>query len=93
MSYTYLERSYGQCCNDVVDPITLLVAIGAIAAVSWFLRQAVIDNNIKAGKKKKRSLDFDDINFVAGHLSEIIYNGNLSYYRVSGRKLSKLISL
>ena len=39
----------------MVDPISLLVTIGAITAISLFLRQAVIDNNIMARKRKKRS--------------------------------------
>ena len=66
------------CCEPKVSLITLITAIGTITAASVFLRQAVIDNNIKAGKKKKRSLDYDDINFVIGHFAEIIYNGNIS---------------
>ena len=49
---------YGsQCCDPVVDPITLVATIGAIAALSLFLRQAVIDFMITGGKKK-RSFDF-----------------------------------
>ena len=39
-----------QCCDAVVDPITLLTVIGAIAGLALFLRQAVIDNNINGGK-------------------------------------------
>ena len=39
-----------QCCDAVVDPITLLTVIGAIAGLALFLRQAVIDNNIMGGK-------------------------------------------
>ena len=42
------------CCDAKVDPISVLTAIGAIAAVSLFLRQAVIDNMIMARKKKRR---------------------------------------
>ena len=46
-----------QCCDAVVDPVSLLSAIGAIAAVSLFLRQGVIDNMIMMGRRKrKRSL-------------------------------------
>ena len=44
------------CCDAKVDPISLLTAIGAIAAVSLFLRQAVIDNMIAPPRKKKRSI-------------------------------------
>ena len=50
---------HGSCCEPKVDAITLLTVIGAIAGLSLFLRQAVIDNMIQAGrKKKKRSLEF-----------------------------------
>ena len=45
-----------QCCNPVVDPISLLTTIGAIAAVSAFLRQAVIDNMVAPPRRKRRSL-------------------------------------
>ncbi len=43
-----------QCCDAVVDPLSLLGTIGAITALSLFLRQAVIDNNITGGKKRKK---------------------------------------
>ena len=49
-----------QCCDGVVDPISLLTAIGAIVAVSLFLRQAVIDFDIKAARRRW-SLDFATI--------------------------------
>ena len=45
-----------QCCNPVVDPISLLTTIGAIGAVSAFLRQAVIDNMVAPPRRRKRSL-------------------------------------
>ena len=58
--------SYGygpqlQCCDEVVDPISLLATIGAIAALALFLRQAVIDFMVMmAGRRRKRSgLDLD----------------------------------
>ena len=35
-----------QCCDSVVDPFSLLAALGVIAGLSLFLRQAVINNNI-----------------------------------------------
>ena len=66
-----------QCCEPVVDPISLLTTIGGIAALSLFLRQAVIDFMIKGGKRKKRSnqdswLTFDNIDdnvefFISGN--------------------------
>ena len=43
-----------QCCDAVVDPLTLLSTIGAIAAASFVLRQGVIDYEIM-GKRKRRS--------------------------------------
>ena len=48
-----------QCCESKVDPISLLITIAAIAVVSAFLRQAVIDNNIVGVGRKKRNLDLD----------------------------------
>ena len=42
-----------QCCDPVVDMVSLLSAIGAIAAVSLFLRQGVIDNMIMMARKKR----------------------------------------
>ena len=57
--YAYGSGYAGSCCEPKVDAITLLTVIGAIAGLSLFLRQAVIDNMIAAGKKKKkRSLEF-----------------------------------
>ena len=46
-----------QCCEPVVDPISLLTTIGGIAALSLFLRQAVIDAMVMmgAGRRIKRS--------------------------------------
>ena len=49
----YPESS--SCCDPTVDIMSVLVAIGTIAAVAVFLRQAVIDNNVMgAGRRKKR---------------------------------------
>ena len=41
------------CCEPKVDIITLLATIGAIGAVSAFLRQAVIDYKIKGARSFK----------------------------------------
>ena len=46
-----------QCCDAVVDPISLLTTIGAIAGASVFLRQAVIDNNVMGMTRRKRSFE------------------------------------
>ena len=43
-----------QCCDPVVDPISLLATIGAIAGLSLFLRQAVIDFMVM--RRKRRNL-------------------------------------
>ena len=48
-----------QCCAPVVDPISLITAIGAIAALSLFLRQAVIDNMVTMAGRRKRSMFLD----------------------------------
>ena len=50
-----LETS--QCCDPVVDTISLLTTVGAIGAISAFLRQAVIDNNVMMRRRKKRSFE------------------------------------
>ena len=61
--------SYGygpelQCCDAVVDPISLFAALGTITAASLLLRQAVIDNMVMGpGRRKKRSLG-QDLNSV-----------------------------
>ena len=46
-----------QCCDAVVDPISLLTTIGAIGAVSAFLRQAVIDNMVMMRRRKRQSFE------------------------------------
>ena len=72
-----------QCCEPVVDPISLLSTIGGIAALSLFLRQAVIDFMIKMGKRKKRSnqqdswLTFDNIDDKV----EFFISGNFHLYK------------
>ena len=62
MSYSYVGSGYGtECCDNKVDPISLLVTIAAIAAVSWFLRQAVIDNMIMMAKRRRREIDANSL--------------------------------
>lgn len=64
-----------QCCDAVVDPITLLTVIGAIAGLAQFLRQAVIDNMIAAGRKRSTGI----FNFVLqGNLNSEYSGLNLS---------------
>ena len=69
-----MSASYGygpelQCCEPVVDPLSLLGAIGAIAALSLFLRQAVIDNMITGRKKRNQ-----DGNLVED-IKEVLFQG------------------
>ena len=57
-SYGYGSQS--QCCEPKVDPISLIATIGSIAALSLWMRQAVIDFMIKGARKRKslNQLDF-----------------------------------
>lgn len=57
----------GGCCEPKVDAISVLVAIGAIAAISAFLRQAVIDNNIMAGRKKRSEFILKGNQLMSSH--------------------------
>lgn len=66
---SYLDYDYS-CCEAKVDPISLLVTIGAIAAVSWFLRQAVIDNNVMMAKKRRKKRHFFPI--IEGQLENFL---------------------
>ena len=53
---TYGDSNGSSCCDPKVDLVSLLVTIGAIAAISVFLRQAVIDNNIMGRRRRKRDI-------------------------------------
>ena len=55
-----------QCCDVVVDPVSLFSTIGAITAISLFLRQAVIDNNIMGRRKKRSVIEAFDFVFKQG---------------------------
>ena len=74
--------SYGsesQCCNGVVDPISLFSTIGALAAASLFLRQAVIDNMIMGmTKRKKRRSTFQQD--LKQDLKIATQQGTLTYF-------------
>ena len=82
--YAYGYDYGGSCCERKVDAITLLTVIGAIAGLSLFLRQAVIDNMIQAGrKKKKRSLEFvftGNIRFNVIIISSLIQSASEGTY-------------
>ena len=49
-----------ECCPGVVDPLTLLTILAAIAGATLLLRQLAIDN---ITGRKKRSVFFDWFNF------------------------------
>ena len=74
--------SYGsesQCCDGVVDPISLFSTIGALAAASLFLRQAVIDNMIMGmTKRKKRRSTFQQD--LKQDLKIATQQGTLTYF-------------
>ena len=55
-----------QCCDHVVDPVSLLATLGAIAALSLFLRQAVIDFMIMMGRRKRSSGSGREVFFEEG---------------------------
>ena len=45
-----------ECCNPVVDLLTLLSTLGAIAAATFLFRQLAIDNIMAGGRRKRSSL-------------------------------------
>ena len=53
-----LESLHSSCCDPTVDLISVIVTIGAIAAISAFLRQAVIDNNVMGAKRRRRNVSW-----------------------------------
>ena len=63
------------CCDPKVDLITLLVTLGAIAAISVFLRQAVIDNNVMGARRKRRN-----ISWYSGNFSKVIKISMVGFY-------------
>ena len=66
-----------QCCEPVVDPISLLTTIGGIAALSLFLRQAVIDAMVMMGGRKKRSKPIINLEFI--EVVDFLSAGNFSW--------------
>ena len=68
--------SQTQCCDAVVDPISLLVTIGAIAGLAQFLRQAVIDAMVMMGGRKKRSKPIINLEFI--EVVDFLSAGNFS---------------
>ena len=55
-----------ECCRGVVDPITLLSLLAAIAGITLFLRQAVI--NKITGRRKKRFVEHDNLQESMRHI-------------------------
>ena len=49
-----------QCCDGVVDPLTLLAVLGSIIGLTVWLRQVIIDN-VKMGRKKREIHSFPQI--------------------------------
>ena len=70
--------SQTQCCDGVVDPISLLVTIGAIAGLAQFLRQAVIDAMVMMGGRKKRSKPIINLEFI--EVVDFLSAGNFSWF-------------
>ena len=54
-----------QCCDGVVDPLTLLAVLGSIVGVTVFLRQAIIDK-VSVGRRKREA----DSMFQAHNLAQ-----------------------
>ena len=48
-----------ECCDGVVDPLTLLAVLGSVIGVTIFLRQAIIDK-VVGRKRRKREIDVDE---------------------------------
>ena len=48
-----------ECCDGVVDPLTLLAVLGSIIGLTFFLRQAIIDK--VPGKKKRRKRELSSM--------------------------------
>ena len=51
-----------QCCDGVVDPLTLLAVLGSIIGLTVWLRQAIIDN-VKKGRMKREIHPFPQIHY------------------------------
>ena len=52
-----------QCCDGVVDPLTLLAVLGSIIGLTVWLRQAIIDN-VKMGRKKRETHLFPQLCYL-----------------------------
>lgn len=64
--YAYVSKDQ-ECCPPVIDPLTLLTVLGAIAAVTIGLRQVVIDN-IPGRKKRSTEMLFSILDSLRGRL-------------------------
>uniref|UniRef100_A0A0K2TWM1 Uncharacterized protein n=1 Tax=Lepeophtheirus salmonis TaxID=72036 RepID=A0A0K2TWM1_LEPSM len=54
---TALERSYKEiCCPVVIDPVTLLGLLAAVAAAAAFLRIAITMNIMMARRRKRNEM-------------------------------------
>ena len=67
-----------ECCDGVVDPITLLSVLGAIIGLTIWLRQQVIDNVKKAVGRRKRKRSIESLP-QANNLPQSQANESLPY--------------
>ena len=54
-----------QCCPGIVDPLTLFAVVGSIIALTFFLRQAIIDK-VMAGRRRRDVLHSVAENLIIG---------------------------
>ena len=64
------------CCDGVVDPLTLLAVLGTITAVTFYLRQLIIDE--VPAKRKRRNVINTDIERIFLDFKE----GNIIKYLI-----------
>ena len=89
-----------QCCDGVVDPLTLIAVLGSIVGVTVFLRQAIIDK-VSVGRRK-REVDslaqsnpneqnqiYDHYTFIIKSVRSSLEDDNLYKIIKSGRIYSK----
>lgn len=75
-----------QCCDPVVDPISLLATIGAIAGLSLFLRQAVIDFMVMRRKRRNlSSVIMEGISSKCNAVSRYLGNCTKKHYSKTNR--------
>ena len=85
-----------QCCDGVVDPLTLIAVLGSIVGVTVFLRQAIIDK-VSVGRRKrevdalvqsnrnKQNQIYDHYTFIIKSVRSSLEDDNLYKIIKSGR--------